>query len=82
MLTACFVYFQRTVGHDWCIIRLGNWPVGGQILGFSLDTAFFTGNFPPRASIQGARLSRDQEFPRSELMMGQESSDHMEKVKN
>ncbi len=45
---------QRTPGHDWCLIRLGNWPQGGQIHGFCLDTAFFTGNYPPRASIQAA----------------------------
>jgi len=51
---------KRTPGHDWCIIRLGNWPQGGQIHGFSLNTGFFTGNYPPRASIQAAaRLPTD-----------------------
>jgi len=51
---------KRTPGHDWCIIRLGNWPQGGQIHGFSLNTGYFTGNYPPRASIQAAaRLPTD-----------------------
>jgi allantoicase len=39
---------RRTPGHDFCIIRLG---VPGIVHGVDIDTRFFTGNFPPQASI-------------------------------
>jgi len=39
---------KRTDGHDYCVIRLG---VAGIIRGFDIDTRYFTGNFPPQASI-------------------------------
>ena len=39
---------RRTPGHDACVIRLG---VPGVIRGVDIDTSFFTGNFPPQASI-------------------------------
>lgn len=35
---------RRTVGHDWCIVRLAAPAV---LLGVDFDTAFFTGNFAP-----------------------------------
>jgi len=38
---------RRSGGHDWCMIRL----CPGTIRGFEIDTSFFTGNFPPEASI-------------------------------
>ena len=37
---------KRTLGHDYCIIRLG---VPGVLHGVDIDTSFFTGNFPPHA---------------------------------
>jgi allantoicase len=40
---------KRTEGHDHCVIRLG---VPGVIRGFDIDTSYFTGNFPPHASIE------------------------------
>ncbi|KAJ3252180.1 hypothetical protein HK103_001791 [Boothiomyces macroporosus] len=40
---------KRTLGHDWCIIQLG---LPGQIKGFDIDTAWFTGNNVPGCSIQ------------------------------
>lgn len=40
-------------GHDWCIIQLG---VPARICGVDVDTSFFTGNHPPRVSIQGTCL--------------------------
>ncbi len=40
---------KRVEGHDHCIIRLG---VPGIIHGFDIDTSFFTGNYPPAASIE------------------------------
>ena len=50
-----FLLLQRTPGHDWCILRLGNWPFGGHIHGIVLDTGYFTGNYPPKASIQATK---------------------------
>ncbi|MDP1631718.1 MAG: allantoicase [Caulobacter sp.] len=40
---------KRVPGHDWAIVRLG---VPGEIAGFEIDTRNFTGNYPPRASIE------------------------------
>ena len=39
---------KRSEGYDHCIIRLG---IPGVIHGVDIDTSFFTGNFPPSASI-------------------------------
>uniref|UniRef100_A0A182PP73 Allantoate amidinohydrolase n=1 Tax=Anopheles epiroticus TaxID=199890 RepID=A0A182PP73_9DIPT len=44
---------KRTPGHDWCLVELG---APTQIAGFMVDTAFFTGNYAPRVSIQGGTL--------------------------
>lgn len=41
---------RRTPGFDWCLIRLG---LPGRIHGFLVDTAYFTGNYPERAMIEG-----------------------------
>ena len=40
---------KRVPGHDWCVIRLG---VAGLVAGFEIDTAHFTGNYPPGAEIE------------------------------
>ncbi len=40
---------RRDDGHDWCIIKLA---VRGTIHGFDIDTRFFTGNYPPCASVE------------------------------
>lgn len=40
---------KRTPGHDHCIVRLG---IPGVVHGVNIDTHFFTGNFPPHASIE------------------------------
>eukprot|EP00038_Savillea_parva_P025723 m.49199 g.49199 ORF g.49199 m.49199 type:complete len:389 (+) comp7084_c0_seq2:86-1252(+) len=42
---------KRTAGHDWALFRLA---VPGRIDAVDVDTAFFTGNFPPMISIEGA----------------------------
>jgi allantoicase len=39
---------RRTPGHDYCIIRLG---IAGVVRGLDIDTSFFTGNYPPEASV-------------------------------
>jgi allantoicase len=44
---------RRTPGHDWAMVRLG---VPGIVAGIVVDTAFFTGNYPPRASVDGAAI--------------------------
>ena len=40
-------------GHDWAIVRLG---APGIVAGIVVDTAHFTGNYPPRASLDGAAV--------------------------
>jgi allantoicase len=44
---------RRTPGHDWAIIRLG---LPGIVRGVVVDTTFFTGNYPERASLDGASV--------------------------
>jgi allantoicase len=41
---------RRTPGEDWVIVRLG---VPGLVRGVVVDTSFFTGNYPPAASLAG-----------------------------
>ena len=45
---------RRTPGHDWAIIRLG---VPGVVRGVVIDTSWFTGNYPERASIEGCAVN-------------------------
>jgi allantoicase len=47
---------RRGGGHDWCVVGLG---VPGWLAGFDVDTSFFTGNYPPSASIDACRLGAD-----------------------
>ncbi len=47
---------RRTPGHDHCIVRLGH---PGVIHGVDIDTSFFTGNFPPHASIDACVSDED-----------------------
>jgi len=47
---------KRTEGHDYCIIRLG---IPGIVHGFDIDTSYFTGNFPPAASIDACVNATD-----------------------
>ena len=44
---------RRTRGHDWALVRLG---APGVVAGVVVDTAFFTGNYPPQASLEGAAV--------------------------
>ena len=53
---------RRDGGYDWCIIELG---VDGLIHGAEIDTSFFTGNFPPAASIEACAPGDDTEDPAS-----------------
>ena len=44
---------RRTPGHDWAIVRLG---APGIVAGVVIDTAYFRGNYPPRASLDAAAV--------------------------
>jgi allantoicase len=44
---------RREPGHDHVIVRLG---APGTITGIDVDTAFFTGNFPPYASVDACAV--------------------------
>ncbi|HVH13891.1 MAG TPA: allantoicase [Longimicrobium sp.] len=44
---------RRTPGHDWAILRLG---APGIVHGVVVDTAWFRGNYPESASIEGCAL--------------------------
>ncbi len=47
---------KREPGHDWCIVRLG---LPGVIKGVDIDTAHFTGNYPPAASLDACLIDGD-----------------------
>lgn len=42
---------RREPGHDWVTIRLG---IGGRVRTVTVDTSFFTGNYPERFSLEAA----------------------------
>ncbi|CNE81368.1 allantoicase [Mycobacterium tuberculosis] len=44
---------RRAGGHDWALVRLG---LPGVIRGVVIDTAWFTGNYPPRASVEACAV--------------------------
>eukprot|EP01035_Chromulina_nebulosa_P018740 gene18740-24505_t len=48
---------RRTEGHDWCIVKLG---IPGIIRGIEVDTAYFTGNFSPKISIQSNHYDKSE----------------------
>jgi allantoicase len=45
---------RRTPGHDWCVLQLGR---RGIIRGVDVDTSFFVGNQPERASLEACDLA-------------------------
>lgn len=44
---------RRAPGHDWAVVRLG---APGIVRGVVVDTSFFSGNYPPQASVDGAAI--------------------------
>jgi len=46
---------KREKGHDYCVIRL----CPGIIHGLDIDTSFFTGNYPPEASLEACHCDGD-----------------------
>jgi allantoicase len=59
---------RRSPGHDWAIIRLG---VPGKVHGVVIDTSFFTGNYPERASIDACSIETE---PSVDFWSGNEAS--------
>ena len=55
---------RRDPGYDWAIIRLG---LPGIVRGVVIDTSFFTGNFPERASIDACAADG---VPSTEWLVG------------
>ena len=53
---------RRGGGHDWCVVRLAR---PGRIAGVDIDTSFFTGNYPPAASLDGCAQGADPDDARS-----------------
>jgi len=49
---------RRAPGHDWAIIALGH---AGFVRRVELDTSFFKGNYPDRASVDGIDLGEGDE---------------------
>jgi allantoicase len=48
---------KRCAGHDYCVIRI----CPGTIFGVDIDTAHFTGNFAPAASLEACNAEGDPE---------------------
>jgi len=58
---------RRHPGHDWAVIRLA---YRGTIAGIEVDTAYFTGNYAPRISIQAANIDHYSSDEHDEWMPG------------
>jgi len=43
---------RRTPGHDYCIVRI----CPGIVHGIEIDTRYFTGNYPPAASVEACNV--------------------------
>jgi allantoicase len=54
---------RREDGFDWAVVRLG---VPGVVRGIVVDTAWFTGNFPPQVSVEA--LADDDQPSAEELV--------------
>lgn len=46
---------RRDQGHDYCIVQLA---APAKLAALDIDTRYFTGNYPPFASVQGCRVDR------------------------
>ncbi len=53
---------RRGDGHDWCVVKLAR---PGCVAGVDIDTSFFTGNYPPAASLDGCREGADPDAAES-----------------
>lgn len=57
---------RRVPGDDWVIVRLG---MPGAVHAVVVDTAFFTGNYPERCSVQATALDG---YPDTDTLLGAE----------
>jgi allantoicase len=48
---------RREPGHDWCVIALG---IPGAIRSVTVDTSYFTGNYPEHFSLEGCGAGSDE----------------------
>src|SRR6185437_12116567 len=49
---------RRDQGHDYCVVKLG---AAATIAMLEIDTRYFTGNYPPFASVEACRIEGDPE---------------------
>ncbi|HLF44081.1 MAG TPA: allantoicase [Acidimicrobiia bacterium] len=54
---------RRDPGHDWCVIALG---VPGRIEHVTVDTSFFTGNYPESFSLEACGEDEDERLADAE----------------
>ncbi len=47
---------KRGEGHDYCVVRLG---LQGVIRAIDIDTRYFTGNYPPEASVEACASEQE-----------------------
>lgn len=47
---------KREAGHDHCVVKLG---LRGVIKGLDIDTSYFTGNYPPAATLEATICDKD-----------------------
>jgi allantoicase len=48
---------RREPGHDWCVIALG---IPGRVRSVTVDTSYFTGNFPESFSLEACGVGEDE----------------------
>jgi allantoicase len=48
---------RRSEGHDWCVIALG---IPGRVEQVTIETSFFTGNFPEEFSLEACGVGKDE----------------------
>jgi allantoicase len=48
---------RRDQGHDWCVIALG---IPGRIRSVTVDTSYFTGNYPESFSLEACGVGGDE----------------------
>ncbi|HEU4542800.1 MAG TPA: allantoicase [Jiangellaceae bacterium] len=58
---------RRAPGDDWAIVRLG---IPGLVRGVIVDTAWFTGNYPPEVSVEAAWVDPLDSSVRSTDLVG------------
>jgi allantoicase len=48
---------RREPGHDWCVLALG---VAGRVRSVTVDTSYFTGNYPESFSLEACGVGGDE----------------------